>query len=214
MPTFHTTREHLRKLMDTRALKLPLNTDSVASYESWKQTLRAKIAELLGMPLYQSCPLNPQTLETVQMDGYRRVKMSIDTEPGVTMPFYVLLPDNPSCGKLPAVLAPHGHVSFGKEAVVGNGTFAQLRETIEAHNYDYGVQAVKQGIIALCPDARGFGERREKYIQGDAPEDKLSSSCQYLNIMAMGLGMNVAGMWTWDLMRLIDYAQSRDDVDA
>ena len=29
--------------------------------------------------------------------------------------------------------------------------------------------------------------------------------------MALGLGQTVAGMWTWDLMRLIDYIATRAD---
>ena len=32
--------------------------------------------------------------------------------------------------------------------------------------------------------------------------------------MCSGIGTNVAGMWTWDLMKLTDYAQSRGDVDG
>ncbi|MEZ4680546.1 MAG: hypothetical protein R2932_40660 [Caldilineaceae bacterium] len=32
--------------------------------------------------------------------------------------------------------------------------------------------------------------------------------------MALPLGLTVAGMWTWDLMRLLDYAQTRPEVQG
>lgn len=35
-----------------------------------------------------------------------------------------------------------------------------------------------------------------------------------LNNMVMGLGYSLAGMMTWDLMRLIDYIETREDCDA
>ncbi len=39
-------------------------------------------------------------------------RVEIDTEPGVTMPLYVLIPDNLS-GPARAVIAPHGHAGSG-----------------------------------------------------------------------------------------------------
>lgn len=202
-------------LMAQQQLKLALNADSIEGYEAWAERARAKIWELLGLDKMTPCAMDVELLETRQMDGYRREKRLMQVEPGVYMPFYVLAPDGIAPGqRLSAVLAPHGHLSDGKEAVVGNAAYPELKRAIEQHNYDYGVQAVKRGFIALCPDARGFGERREKYWQGDEPDKRLSSSCIFLNSMAMPLGRNVAGMWTWDLMRLMDYAQTRDDIDA
>ena len=201
-------------VMQRQQLKLALNAESLSAYEDWAARARPKIAELLGLDNMTPCDMDVELLETRQMDGYRREKRLMQVEPGVYMPFYVLIPDGIAPGeRVSAVLAPHGHVSAGKEAVVGNGAYPELARAIAQHNYDYGVQAVKLGFIALCPDARGFGERREKYWQGDEPDKRMSSSCVFLNSMAMPLGRNVAGMWTWDLMRLMDYAQSRADID-
>ena len=46
-----------------------------------------------------------------------------------------------------------------------------------------------------------------------APEPFVSQSCRELNNMAIPLGQSVTGMWTWDIHRLIDYIQTRDDCD-
>ena len=126
------------------------------------------------------------------------------------MPFYILKPENAE--KPPLILALHGHGSNGKSAVCGIDKGDQrLADAIRLLNYAYGVQLVKQGFMVLCPDARGFGERAEKTKQND--ESLLDSSCYILNDMANPLGMNVTGMWTWDLMRLLDYALTRNDFD-
>jgi dienelactone hydrolase len=42
----------------------------------------------------------------------------------------------------------------------------------------------------------------------------LGGSCALLNHMAIPLGQTVTGMWTWDLMRLIDYIATRPECDA
>jgi pimeloyl-ACP methyl ester carboxylesterase len=67
------------------------------------------------------------------------------------------------------------------------------------------------GFTVLCPDARGFGERRER---GGAETGPLGGSCRVLNNMAIPLGLTVTGMWAWDLMRLVDYIGTREDCDA
>src|SRR5438309_2232249 len=42
----------------------------------------------------------------------------------------------------------------------------------------------------------------------------LSSTCHHLSLKGEPLGQAVAGMWTWDLMRLLDYAQTRPEVEG
>ena len=42
----------------------------------------------------------------------------------------------------------------------------------------------------------------------------MRSTCTPLNFAAISLGQTVTGMWTWDLMRLVDYVQTRDDCDS
>lgn len=41
----------------------------------------------------------------------------------------------------------------------------------------------------------------------------MGSSCRELNQMAISLGLTVTGMWVFDLMRLIDYMETREDCD-
>ena len=150
----------------------------------------------------------PVITEETEFRSHIRQRVEIHTEPGIVMPFFVLIP---KAGKppYPAVIAPHGHCSGGKLAVAGCREIPEIAEVIKAYNYDYGVQFARAGFIAFCPDARGFGERQEEAAKGSI----LNSSCQWINNMAYPLGQTIAGMWAWDIHRLVDYIQSRRDCD-
>jgi hypothetical protein len=113
----------------------------------------------------------------------------------------------------PCVIAPHGHRGAGKLSVAGLTEIPEVRRAVELYNCDYGLQLVKEGYVVFCPDARAMGERREASAQGDGEEAFMSCSCRELSHMAMGLGRTVTGMWTWDLMRLLDYIETREDCD-
>jgi dienelactone hydrolase len=166
------------------------------------------------MDRMRAVPPEPELLESVQLDGYRRDRLLIATEKGVHMPLYALVPDAAADGKpRAAIVAAHGHAGAGKLAVAGRSDIPAVRKATEFYNYDYGVRFVKEGFIVFCPDARAFGERREWVNQGDDEGLFLHSSCIALNHIAICLGRSVTGMWTFDLMRLVDYILARPDCD-
>lgn len=209
MPTLFSSEAYLRGRFQASARSLGFRAATVEAHAVWRQDLRGRLRELLGLHRLVPTAPHPRVTETVQCAGYRRERVEIDTEPGVTMPLYVLIPDGLTA-PVPGLLAPHGHGSGGKLAVAGVADDPRIAQTIAQHNYDYGVQAVRRGYVVFCPDARGFGERRESFSA--APEHLLNSSCQQLAHMALPLGLTVAGMWTWDLLVLLDYIQTRPEV--
>ena len=109
----------------------------------------AAVLRIAG-PFPDAVPLAPETLETVQSDGYRQETIVFDSEDTMSVPAYLLVPDartEPG----PAVLAIHGH-GPGKSHVCG------LAETAQP-NADYARQLVRRGYVVLAPDLRCFGER-------------------------------------------------------
>jgi dienelactone hydrolase len=190
-----------------------LRAQSATELAVWRDELRARLRAIIGVDTMRPCPLDPQAGTPEPCDGYIRTRVVIGVEPEVRMPLYVLTPPDLRRGeRRPVVLAPHGHASAGKAAVAGRADIPEVAQTIAQHNYAYGVQLVRAGFVVLCPDARGFGERREDVTLDDG--DMLGGSCRVLNNMALPLGQTVTGMWVWDLMRLIDYAETRADCDA
>ncbi len=189
-----------------------LRAQTVDELQAWRCELRARLRRITGLDTMRPAPLEPRVTERTRLDGYTRERIELQTEPGVIMPLYALVPDGLQPGeRRAAVIAPHGHGSGGKLATADRSDIPAVAETIAQHNYDYGVQLVRQGFVAFCPDARGFGERRELFQQG--ADQLLDGSCALLNHMAIPLGQTVTGMWTWDLQRLLDYIATRPDCD-
>lgn len=209
---YFTTLNYLCRRFDVVARQTGFRARTLEEWEIWRRQLKAKLSELTGLTTMIPCPLNPKVTENIELEGYRRERVEIQTEPDVVLPFYVLLPlDLHPEETRPAVIAGHGHSGGGKFAIAGRRDILAVTERINEANYDYGVQMVREGFVVFCPDARGFGERREKSKQGDDEFRFLRGSCEILNHMAIPLGQTVTGMWVWDWMRLIDYILTRPE---
>jgi len=211
---YYTCMDYLMRRFDRFSRQMAFRARTPDDCLAWQRELRARAAAVLGLPTMLECPLDAQITERTEMDGYLRERILLQTEPGVIMPLYALLPGDLKPGeRRAAVLAPHGHGSAGKFSPAGRRDLPIVEQQIGVYNYDYGVQLVREGFVVFCPDARGFGERRETATQGDGEEQFLSASCFQIARMAQPLGQTVAGMFTWDLKRLIDYVQQRPECD-
>lgn len=206
---------HLDKRFSKLARQSGFNVTKPEDVARWRSKTRKQLMAITGYDSMQTCPLKAKITETVQYDGYTRQRVEINTEPTVRMPFYVLIPDGIAKGeKRPAVLCPHGHDSGGKLCPAGVGDLPEIAQRIKSYDYDYGVQYAKAGLIAFCPDARGFGERQEPSIHRYGQQPITMQSCLVINQMGYPLGQTVTGMWAWDLHRLVDYVLTRSDCDG
>lgn len=216
IPQFYGSLSGMLKKYDKYARKDAFAGETLEEFEVWKQESRKRIWELLGMEYMENCPLEPVTKERIVLEnGIVREKVIIQVEPDTWMPMYILIPPQKGAGKPECMLALPGHQGAGKYSVAGCYEIPAVKEKIEFFHYDYGMQLAKRGYVALCPDCRGFGERRDEKMQTPGNEKAfLSSSCFHLAHMAEPLGMTVAGMCAWDAMRLIDYVYERGEWDT
>lgn len=186
---------------------------TAAEFEQWKEQMRKLLRDLLGMDKMERCPLQPAAEEiTMLPGGIRREHVRIQVEPDVWMPMYLLIPETADHSTR-LFLCPPSHNGAGKNTVAGLGEYTAIQEKIQYYHYDYGWQLARLGYVAVCPDCRGFGERREDISDTNDPMTALKGDCYWLAHMGEPLGIPVAGMLTWDLMRAVDYLAERGEWD-
>jgi dienelactone hydrolase len=195
--------DYLRGLSNQVQPELAFAASDRSGWLAWRETLAHRLSQLLGSFPTNRADLRSETIRSEQCTGYTREKIVFETEPGVTVPAYLLIPDSVSpVRSTRAVLCLHGH-GRGKVDVVGIAADAVERQVkIRSHNYDYAHEFARRGFVVLAPDARGFGER--------APNGE---TCTGLTMAALLLGKTLVGMRVWDAMRAIDYLRSRPEVD-
>lgn len=216
IPHFYGSLKGMQDKFDKYARQDAFAGSTREEWEAWKETSRETLKDLLGWKYMESCDLDPRVEEVVELEnGIRREKVIIQVEPEVYMPMYILIPPKQDEEKQKCFLALPGHQGAGKFSVAGRDDIPAVKRMIEFYHYDYGMQLAKRGYVAICPDCRGFGERRDEALQKGTDEKSfLTSTCFHLAHMAEPLGETVAGMCTWDASRLIDYVYERGEWDT
>ncbi len=108
----------------------------------WQAAAREKLfALMMGGSRPESVPLDPQILHQtdVSRGGYTLEEISIQTLPDRRAHAWVIMPKHPR-GKVPAVLALHGHGGSGEQIVQGESL------------YWYGRALAEMGYAVIAPD--------------------------------------------------------------
>jgi dienelactone hydrolase len=181
-------------------------------FEAWQRDFRPYLWKLLGINRISArCSGDPQAQQVgvEELDDHVREEWKLETEPGFWVPFYLLRPKSQQ-GPLPLVITPHGHGKAAKKTYAGIWETEEERESIEAGERDVALQAVREGYVAIAPDMRGFADlRRQAEIAKDA-----NNSCRTMQMHAYMFGRTLIGERVWDVMRLIDYAKTRPEIDT
>ena len=206
----YTTSPNLNQQLLKDGFQMTFKAATRDEWAAWNREAVEKLRELLHYDRLRKTAPDPKITEEVDCGDHVRQRIEIHTEPGITMPFFALIPKKGE-PPFPAVIALHGHGAAGKFTVAGlYRDNPKMARAIEHYHYDYGLQLVREGFITFCPDARGFGERLESPYRTD-PFSEASLSCQLLKLQADGLGLNLIGMQVWDVHRLIDFIETRPD---
>ncbi|GAI47296.1 unnamed protein product, partial [marine sediment metagenome] len=115
----------------------------------------------------------------------------------------------------PVVLALHGH-GRGADDVLGEYGSEVWQKWIRDYNYDYARQLVQKGFITFVPEVRGFGgrEKESEKIVNPREEGNYDTSCRKASFNAILLGQPILGRKIWDIMRSIDYLETRKEIDS
>src|SRR6201999_1589609 len=112
----------------------------------WQADFRAKLDQLLGSyqpPKTWDCVLERR----VELPAFVREERVL-TAPGLApVPFFLVLPKSATKSRSPAMLAIHGHGSFGHETVCGVDDTSEHQAEIDRFRYDYGRKLAEHGYI-------------------------------------------------------------------
>jgi hypothetical protein len=212
-----TNRDYCLARLKHEKPSLPFPISQPKAHAAWRRKFSAALWREFGRLPEKVAP-QPRVLERQDCGDYTREKILLRVERFMWMPLWVLTPKQSPLrsknGKLPALLAAHGHENGqggGKNNVIGETWGEPKREKLIRHyNYDYGRQAVRRGYVVIAPDWRGFGERRD-------PADWIRANrdgCNVANLAVEYFGMHLLGLNVWDGIRALDYLVSRPEVDA
>jgi dienelactone hydrolase len=150
--------------------------------------LRAFVWEKCAMPK-ERCPLNVRVVGRIEYDDYVLVKLIYDAEPSSSVPAHLYVPRGVEF-PVPAIVLAHGH--GGSKSVFFNQYAGQLY--------------AKAGIAVLSSDPLGEEERDPEARLGTRGHDRAAEEAQ-------SLGRPVMGKMVWDLIRGIDYLETRPEID-
>lgn len=205
-------RERLKREGRSAAFKGTTPED----FEAWQIATRVRLFDLLGLSLMDRAPIEIRELNRVRVAGsIVRTHAVLQVEHDVWMPFYLLEPSRPKLderGLKRCYICPHGHQGAGAASIAGVAGVPAVDDAVRKFNYDYGLRLARMGYVTVCPDARGWGYRRDRKGQGDDENSYLRGTCLNQARMAEPLGLTVAGLNAWDNMRLIDYLETRGDI--
>jgi dienelactone hydrolase len=197
------------KLHDAAPLSMTFRATNRREAEAWQKRLRPKIEELMGGLPRTKTPLEAQTVEVKEYPVYRREKFVFQSRPGVGVLGYLL---TPKTGKAPhaAVVCIPGH-GRGVDDIVGIDDKGQDRTVKVGYAYDYAVQVAEHGMAAVAIEPMSFGCRRDAKTIVRSIE---ANVCQPTAGSALLLGQTMIGWRVFDVMRTIDWIETRPDLDA
>ena len=178
-----------KKVVAAAALPPPASREELNRRQiSQRQELR----RCLGLdPLPERAPLDAKVVGILERKGYRIEKIVYDSRPNFPVTCHLYVPAGFNGKKFPVIINPHGHWGYKKqEPVVQSRLIGQALH----------------GYLALVVDSPGYSFEGNKRVERRwaGPHDDLR----------LTLGSQTAtNVYVWDLIRALDYLETRPDAD-
>lgn len=199
---------YTQELYDAAPRQLRFRAGNRADAEGWQKALRTKLSELIGGFPTARTPLRAITLETRAFPGYVREKIVFDSQPGVSVLAYLLLPEKARRPAAVMVCVPgHGR---GVDDIVGIDEQGRDRTDKAGYQHDFAIQVAEAGMAALAIEPMGFGCRRDPI---NAALGLSRKACDPAAGGALLVGKTMVAWRAWDVVRAIDYIATRTELD-
>jgi dienelactone hydrolase len=198
---------------DPNSAKYAFRAKHAKQARNWQKKTRKALNELLGSEDEPKVVPQPRLLEKVDKADYTREKVLIRPTAYSEMPVYILLPKE-KARPLPVVVALHGH-GYGVKSIVGINKDGTERDEPEGYQKDFAIALCRRGFAVAAPEISCFGERQtdfsylNKELGQGAPK-----TCVHTAALASHLGGSALGLRVFDTKRLVDYLQTRQEMDT
>ncbi len=163
---------------------------ALPDWEAHKAHLKRQILVAAGLsPLPEKTPLNPVISGRIERGGYSIEKVALETLPGYYLGGNLYRPLHPK-GKVPAILTPHGHWSYGR-----------LENSESYSGPALGINLARQGYVAFAYDMVGYNDTLQTEHRFTSPTYQLWS-------------FTPLGLQLWNSMRALDFVESLPEVDS
>lgn len=166
---------------------------SAAEHDSRRSGQREQLMRSLGLdPPPERTPLHARITGSVQREGYRIERLVLESRPRFPVTALVYVPDGPAEARYPVIVNPHGHWQHKKaESVVQSRAIAQALH----------------GYLAVVVDSPGHS------FEGNTPVERRWAGPHDDPSLTLGAGC-ATGIYVWDLIRVVDYLETRSDADT
>ncbi|MBQ4088071.1 MAG: acetylxylan esterase [Clostridia bacterium] len=200
-----TSHEHLVNVI--KNITPSYRYDGKEDIAAWQSRAKAKLEELLGLPLVAPEKDMFSAEASYERDGLTFTKFTFQSEEGYFVPC-CLVKKTDLKGKAPLVICLQGH-SSGMHISLGEPKFEKDANSI-AGGRDFAVRAAKEGCVAVAIEQRYMG------VMGN-PDSPVPACCAGDNqaIPAILIGRTAIGERVWDISRTIDAVLTHfaDEVD-
>lgn len=211
---------YLRRLYDPQHRRWACEAASRAQFDAWQGDARAALRDILSLPLIEAqsgrasaqVEWDDDVVEVKDDDGgsIQRRRGWILTEPSVRTAFWCLRPSG--AGPFPLAVTPHGHENG--DIYAGITTDDANQQRMIAEDRDVAVQAARRGYLAIAPATRGIGSNPSSFRVDDIAGRHSGRHCVCHNWQAVTAGRSALGERVWDLIRILDWAQSLPEVSG
>ena len=198
----HLLRNYLWGAVDEAKKEWTKRYDAVKTPEQATTYQQERIKSFLAAigPFSERTPLNARITKTYKKEGYRVEMVVLETQPKFHLTGALFLPDDPKWkAPYPVMLMPCGHVDAAKGFGPYNRTCAL---------------AALNGIAAFIFDPIDQGERHQRLTQNGKPYAWGTQAHCIIDAGSIAVGRSAAHFMIWDMIRTIDYLESRPEIDA
>jgi dienelactone hydrolase len=208
------TVRYLQGLYDEAEQQYTFRSDYTGGFEKWQTDARRELKALIGLNRIAAYNGDHKSkielMEKTDRGTHTLQKGTIETEPNVQIPFWLLVPKG--SGPFPLAIMPHGHDTRGEDTYAAVYHDEAHRQKTLAGDRDVAVQAVENGFMTIAPAVRGLSAKAPGVP--DLRKRHGDKTCRSQFMHCLLAGRTAIGERVWDMLCLLDWGLTLPEVDT